>query len=76
MRSALAEVLGPARAEAACHADDMIAAGFLDSFAIVELAARLEAAFDVTIPSDAINDSNFASSRALARLIEGLERTP
>jgi acyl carrier protein len=61
-------VLGPERADRAAASVDLIGDDFLDSFEIVELAARLEAEFGIVIPADRLTPETFRSVGDMAVL--------
>lgn len=66
VREAVDDALPPGTARA--HGDPL-AAGALDSVAMVRLLSNLEAGFELTIPAEEITPDNFSSLRALAALI-------
>lgn len=66
VRAAVDDALAPGAARS--HADPL-AAGALDSVAMVRLLSNLEAGFELTIPADEITPQNFASLPALASMI-------
>lgn len=68
----LEAVLGPDRAGRAAASADLIGDDLLDSFEIVELAARLEAEFDIVIPADRLAPETFRSVGSLAALCRQL----
>ncbi len=68
--AALTAVLGPIRGGQARIAEDLIAEGHVDSYAIMELAAQLEEAFDITIPAERLTAEDFQSVGSLKRLCE------
>jgi len=68
--AALTAVLGPIRGEQARLAEDLIMEGHVDSYAIMELAAQLEQAFDITIPAERLTAEDFQSVGRLKRLCE------
>ena len=68
VREAVERVLGRDRAAAAIAAPNMLSAGFLDSFALIELAAELEARFAIKIPTRRIGLPDFASISCLAAM--------
>ena len=73
VREALMDVLGIGRAAIALEAEDMIAGGLIDSFALIEFAARLEERLDLAIPTEALNEDNFRSHASVAAMIESLK---
>lgn len=48
---------------------DLFALGILDSFAILEMIAGLETAFEVSLPNEELTLQNFQSLSAIAGLI-------
>jgi acyl carrier protein len=64
----LEAVLGPERAPRAVASADLIGDDLLDSFELVELAARLEAEFAIVIPAESLSPDTFRSVGALAAL--------
>ncbi len=73
VRRTLREVLGAARADDAFAAADLAGDGFLDSYALVELAVRLEEASGLDLMSAHMNEDTFRSGASLVALIETLE---
>jgi acyl carrier protein len=49
---------------------DLIAAGVLDSFAVLELLAELEAEFQAAIPLEQLEIDDFRTLDAIAALVE------
>jgi acyl carrier protein len=66
-------VLGPERATRAAASADLIGDDLLDSFEVVELAARLEAEFGIVIPADRLAPETFRSVAALVALCRELD---
>ena len=55
------------------HCDSLIDDGLLDSFAILELIAELNDAFDIEITAPEVIPENFNSARALWAMITRLQ---
>ena len=55
------------------HCDPLIDDGLLDSFAILELIAELNDAFDIEITAPEVIPENFNSARALWAMITRLQ---
>jgi acyl carrier protein len=70
--ASLEAVLGPERAARAVASADLIGEDLLDSFELVELAARLEAEFAIVIPAESLSPETFRSVGALAALCRRL----
>jgi acyl carrier protein len=73
VREAVEHVLGHDRAAAAIAASNMLSAGFLDSFALIELAAELEVRFAIKIPTRRIGLPDFANVSSLAAMCAELK---
>lgn len=72
VRTLLVEVVGDDRANLAIASTKLVSDGFLDSFAMIELAARLEDCLNLTIPADRLNENDFTSLASLVRLCRDL----
>lgn len=68
VRSLIVEVLGEGRGVAALASLNMVSEGHLDSFSIIELAARIEDRMNITIPAERLTAEDFASVANLTRL--------
>ena len=51
--------------------DNLIEAGYIDSFAVVSLVDDLEAEFSITIEPEEIIECNFSSIASIFNLVEG-----
>lgn len=49
--------------------ESLLQSGIIDSMGIAELIQFVEDAFDVTIPDRDVTEANFATLRAIARLV-------
>ena len=68
----LENVLGEDRAMLAIKSSKLIADGYLDSFAFLELTAHIEDALNIIIPPAQLTPENYASVDTLAALCESL----
>jgi acyl carrier protein len=68
----LKNVLGESRGALACQSADMFADGLLDSFALLELASRLEISFDFAIPTEELQVENFSNCPSIIALCDRL----
>lgn len=51
----------------------LLAIGILDSLAMVSLIAKIEDAFGVRVPDDAVTPDNFQSVAAIARMVDSIQ---
>ncbi len=75
MREKVLEVLCSVNPKIANHInDDLIEAGVIDSFEIVNVVMELEGALNVEIDPEMINPENFQSVNAIVNLMEKLSK--
>lgn len=73
MREKVLEVLCSVNSKTANHMDDnLIEAGVIDSFEIVNVVMELEEVFNVEIDPELVNPENFQSVDAIVNLMERL----
>lgn len=70
----LRDVLGEVRFAAATTSRDLVADGLIDSFALLELTAKLEVTFDIIVPPARIGGADYGSVAALAAMCGELGR--
>ena len=68
VRNFLFEALGQVNGVQALSSKNLISDGYLDSFGIIELSARIEDHFDMTIPSDRLSEDDFSSVSSIVNL--------
>lgn len=70
----LQEVLGEPQFAAALQSGDLLGDGLIDSFALLELTARLEVAFDIVLPPSRIGGQDYRSLANLTSMCQELAR--